>query len=318
MQTLNILDAASSRLGGAKLSPLILGSGSFLTEQDKSRAFDLLDTFFSLGGRIIDTARQYGISENIICEWLDARGKREQVVILTKGGHPTLQHPKRSRLSPTELVHDLETSLEALACNSVALYALHRDDPSLDVAPIMQQLHQFVEEGKVAAIGTSNWCVERIIKANHYALEHDLTPFSFNSPGFSLAHSSRPRWPGCILADRDMLAWHQQSQAALLAWSPLGGGFFSGKYAPEKRDNFEMVELYYSEDNWEKLRRASELAELHGLSPSQVALAYVLNQPFPCAAIVGASRVEQLQQAFVASELALTKQQLAWLALEVD
>ncbi|WP_394242947.1 aldo/keto reductase [Vibrio astriarenae] len=299
-----------------EVTPLILGSGSFLTESDRERAYRLLDAFVALGGNTIDTARHYGIAEHIIGDWLTLRENRDKIVLLTKGGHPTQENPAQHRLSATAISEDLNTSLSALNTERVEFYALHRDDPAVGVDEIMHQLHQFVQQGKVGAIGASNWKTDRIIAANQYAQENNLTPFTFNSPGFSLATCNRPRWPGCEIANAEMLEWHKDNNIPLVAWSPQGAGFFSGKYSPDNLDNREMVDVYYNDANWKKYDRAATLAPELDVSTSQIALAYVLNQPFSSLAVIGARNEEQLREAFKASQLSLTPEQVSWLNLQ--
>ena len=296
-----------------QLSRVVLGTGKFYSEQDKSNALEILDEYVRLGGNCIDTGRQYGLSENIIGEWLETRKCRDKVSILTKGGHPSLKQPNKSRLSKQDLCADLEASLSALSTNFVELYALHRDDESMPVSKIMPTLHQFIEDGKVGAIGTSNWTEERISAANDYAKKNKLTEFSFNNPGFSLADCNHPPWPGCVMAEESMLAWHRENAVPLFAWSPQASGFFSGKYSPDDTANREMVEVYYSDSNWSRFQKATKLAEKLTCTPTQVALAYVCNQPFPSFAIIGARTKEHLQQAFEASRISLDNQAMHWL-----
>lgn len=300
-----------------RLSRIVLGTGGFYTQKDTDNSFEILDEYLRLRGNCIDTARQYGCSEHIIGEWLKSRNCRNKVSILTKGGHPSLTEPSKSRLSEPDLRADLEESLKNLSTDFVELYALHRDDEDIPVSEIMPTLHLFVKEGKVGAIGTSNWSVERIAAANEYARQHQLTEFSFNSPGFSLAECNRPRWPGCVMADQSMIDWHTTSGKPLFAWSPQASGFFSGKYSPDQTSNQEMVDVYYSDDNWRRYYRACKLAEKLNVSTIQVALAYVCNQPFPSFAIVGARTKQQLQQAVQASEIGLDDQAQQWLTSKI-
>lgn len=296
-----------------KITTLMIGTGGFNDTEQLHHYFSLLDRYIALGGNCIDTARHYGVSENIIGLWLKERGCRDEMILLTKGGHPDKDNPDQGRLSANDLERDLECSLTALQTDQVDLYALHRDDIRVDVGTIMNTLQQFVTEGKVRAIGVSNWTIERIQAANHYAHKQGLTQFSFNSPGFSLAFAKQAMWPGCVHADPEMLDWHQHSQLPVLAWSPQAGGFFSGKYSPSSQLPEDLARVYADNNNWRRLSRAGELSTSFNQSPSQMALSYVLNQSFPSVAIIGARTKEHIEQAVEAAKANLTQEQISWL-----
>lgn len=296
-----------------EITSITLGTGGFLYSDKQDYYHSLLDHYLAIGGNCIDTARHYGASENVIGSWLNKRGCRDDVVLLTKGGHPADKTPSTSRLTPRDLQQDLDESLMALGTSYVDLYALHRDDPDIPVQSIVEQLHQFVVDGKVKSVGVSNWTLERIVEANDYAATHGLTMLSFNSPGFSLARPIEARWPGCVYADPEMIGWHESTKLPLLAWSPQAGGFFSGKYSKAATANHDLYRVYASSDNWERLSRVEELAKHYHTSTSQVALSYVLEQKFPTVAIIGAREIEQLNRAIEAEQLSITREDLEWL-----
>lgn len=115
-----------------------------------------------------------------------------------------------------------------------------------------------------------------------------------------------------------MIQWHQSNGMPLLSWSSQAGGFFSGRYSPDKLDNKEVVEVYYTKDNWERYRRATELASCKGASVIQIALAYVLHQSYPTAALIGPETVAELQSSIEGSGICLTESEIQWLDLAVD
>jgi aryl-alcohol dehydrogenase-like predicted oxidoreductase len=154
-----------------------LGTARLGADGAREDAYGLLDAFVDLGGTLIDTAAVYsdwipgerGRSETVIGEWLGLRGNRDRVRISTKGGHPPLDDMHRGRCDAASLRHDVEQSLSRLRTDHVDLYLLHRDDPRISVAEIFGTLGEFVREGKIGAVGVSNWDVSRIAQAKMLA-----------------------------------------------------------------------------------------------------------------------------------------------------
>src|SRR5690606_13555975 len=116
------------------------------------------------------------------------------------------------RVNKAAIDEDLERSLEALQVEYVDMYALHRDDPNVEVGVILEALNAHIESGKVRAIGASNWTFRRLQEANDYAAAHGLVGFSFSSPNFSLARAKEPYWAGCVSVDEETWAWHLGSK----------------------------------------------------------------------------------------------------------
>jgi aryl-alcohol dehydrogenase-like predicted oxidoreductase len=298
-----------------EISKLILGTGDFFRfNPDDVNA--LLDKFVEIGGNTIDTAHQYIRGEEIIGKWMTYQQNRGKIRILTKGAHNDDGEPGK-RVNPKSVTKDLMESLERLQTSYVDLYALHRDDLEVEVGPIVEILNEHIRAGRIKAIGVSNWTTQRLEAANAYAKEHNLVPFTFNSPNLSLAKCNIPRWPGCVSADEEMFEFHEEKKMPLLSWSSQAGGFFSGYFTPENRENEEMVEVYYSTDNWERYDRAKQLAEKIGVTPIQIALAYVLNQSFPTAAIIGPEKVAELLSSFEGSKRLLDQDLVKWLDLKL-
>ncbi|MBB6672456.1 aldo/keto reductase [Cohnella nanjingensis] len=298
-------------VNGIRLSRLIMGTGDLR----KLNGTEMLDAFADAGGTTIDTAHQYTQAEKILGAWMRERGNRERLVILTKGAHHDDGSPG-ARVNPEAIRKDLNESLERLGTTYIDLYALHRDDPEAPVGPIVEELNRHLADGRIRAFGASNWTRERIQEANDYAEAHGLSGFSFSSTNLALATANEPRWPGCVAADEATREWHERTQIPLLAWSAQAGGFFSGLFSPEDRSNAEMARVYYSNDNWRRYERARRLAADKGVSATQIALAYVLQRPYPTAAIIGPRSEAELKDSLEAERLALTGPELAWLNLE--
>lgn len=293
------------------VTTLIQGSDYFKPSVYE-KVCSVLDRYIAIGGNTIDTAHIYcgGESEVAIGMWLKERGNREDVIILTKGAHHDANGP---RVNPEAISKDLFESLERLGTNYIDLYALHRDDPNVPVSVIIDALNDHIKAGRIKAIGGSNWTSARLQEANEYAAENGLVGFTFSSPNLSLAKPNEPFWPGCVSADSSDCAWHQEHQFPLLSWSSQARGFFTGRFSPEDRSNEDMVRVFYNEENWERLRRAEQLAKEKEVSTIQIALAYVLNQPFPTCALIGAQNAEELQSCNEGASIVLTQEELNWL-----
>lgn len=290
---------------------MVLGSDYFNTSA-QSHVNNLLDTFIELGGNTVDTAHGYGEgeSERAIGRWMKSRGNRDRILILTKGAHHDEQGP---RVNPQAITSDLSESLERLQTDYVDLYALHRDDPAVPVEPIIDVLNEHFTSGKIRAFGASNWTYQRIREANDYASRNGLIGFAFSSTNLSLAKPNVPRWVGCVSADVETCEWHKQTGIPLFSWSSLAGGFLTGRFTPDNRDNEEMVRVYYNEQNWKRVERAKQLAKDKGVTLAQISLAYVYNQPFSALAIVAAHSLEELHDNRTAAEIVLTEREVLWL-----
>jgi aryl-alcohol dehydrogenase-like predicted oxidoreductase len=307
---------------------VIQGGTMIGSDLNEAESFALLDQVYELGCNTIDTAHVYGggDSERLIGRWLQARGNRDKMVIITKGA---AHSQDRRRLTSFDIASDLYDSLARLRTDTIDLYLLHRDDPDVPIEPIMDILNEHQLAGRFQAFGASNWTHERIEAANAYARANDLAPFVASSPQFSLADSIEEPWPLCLSISGDGGAaareWYAQTEMPVLAWSPLAGGFFSGRF---RRDNLHMfgerewdemsIRTYANEANFQRLDRASMLADEKGLTAAQVALAYVMNQPMNLFAVVGPHSGEKFQANIEASEVQLTPQEMDWLDLRSE
>jgi aryl-alcohol dehydrogenase-like predicted oxidoreductase len=299
-----------------QLSRLVLGT-MVLSPERMDLTGALVETFLELGGNVVDTAHIYngGNSERALGRWLGATGRRQELVILDKGAH---HNADRRRVTPEDITTDLRDSLARLQVETIDLYLLHRDDPSVPVGPVVEALNEHRRAGRIRAFGGSNWSPARLDEANAYAAAHGLEGFCASSPHLSLARPNGTIWDGCLDAcDPATQQWYARSGIPLFAWSSQARGFFSGRFAPDRRDDATIVRVYYSDANWERLRRATELGVRRGgYSPTQVALAWVLHQPFATFALVGPHSVDELRASVDALALELTPDEVGWLNLE--
>ncbi|MFC5467062.1 aldo/keto reductase [Lederbergia graminis] len=298
-----------------EISNLVMGSDYF-TPDIIDKVSDVLDNFLKIGGNTIDTAYIYagGKSEEAIGIWMEENKRRDDVIILTKGGHPNQHGPQ---INKQAIGDELNKSLERLRTNYVELYALHRDDPNVPVGEILEILNEHVEAGRIGAFGGSNWSQERLQEANEYAEKHGLVGFTFSSPNLSLAKAQEPYWAGCVSVDEPMLAWHEQTKLPLFSWSSQARGFFTGRFTPEDRSNADLVRVFYNNENWERYRRAEQLGKEKGVETIQISLAYVLNQSFPAAAIIGPQNEKEMLSCREAAEIKLTEDEIKWLDLRI-
>jgi aryl-alcohol dehydrogenase-like predicted oxidoreductase len=295
----------------SKVSQLIMGSDYFHPDQIEEVG-RILDSYINNGGNTIDTAHIYsgGNSEKALGLWMQSRKNRDRVLVWTKGAHHDANGP---RVNKQAIHDDLMTSLERLQTDYVDMYALHRDDPTIHVGTILEILNEYVESGKIQVFGASNWTFQRLQEANDYAASNGLVGFSFNSPNLSLAKANEPFWKGCVSVDQETAAWHERSQMPLLSWSSQARGFFTGLFTPEDRSNSDLVRVFYNDENWDRYHRAEQLAKEKGNSTIQIALAYVLNQPFPTCALIGAKNNAEMESCFQGAEIVLTPEECSWL-----
>jgi aryl-alcohol dehydrogenase-like predicted oxidoreductase len=285
------------------------------------RAFSLLDRSFELGCNTFDTARMYGDSERTLGAWIRARRNRDNVVVISKGCAPNLLLG-RPRVSPSVVSHDLHASLKALDTDFIDLYLLHYDDPTVPVEPMMEQLNRHVDEGKICAIGASNWSHERIAAANTFASSNGLKAFSASSVQFSLAEWTRAFYPGAVTVggedQRAAREWYAAQGLPVFAYSSIARGFFSEHYDPENPDRDRVsrwcASHFGSEQNNQRLERARAFAREHHLTVAQVALAYVLCHPLHPFALVGCRTSEKLAENVAALSVNLDEAMLHWLA----
>lgn len=283
--------------------------------------FRLLDELFERGCTAFDTAAVYqlGGTERLLGQWLFSRKLRNKIQIVSKGGHPHLLF-NTGRLGARALQGDLEASLRRLRTDCLELYLLHRDDVSQPVDAILPVLAAFQQQGKVKAYGVSNWTLPRLQAATDFLAKHGLPPLAASSPHFSLLEWTKPPWAGCVslsgASAQPMRAFHQATQLPVIAWSPLGNGFFSDDVqadAPLPRALRSKVTPYVSAENFERKKRAASLAQREGVSVGDIALAYVLNQPFPVHAVVSTSKAQRMKQNWQASQLRLSPADRAYL-----
>lgn len=318
------MSACGTVLGVEKpVSRLIQGTELFKAwEEDAS--FALLDAVYQLGCTAFDTAHSYGGGrcERILGSWMASRDTRGKVVIISKGAHP---EGERKRVTPFDIASDLHDSLARMNVDFIDLYLLHRDDPSMPVEPIMEALNEHVEAGRVRAIGASNWSYRRIEEANTYAEQTGLAPFVATSPHFSLAEQAKPPWEDSLsLTGSSMEAerqWYSATGMPVISWATLSMGFLSGRTSRADLDGEPdslCLRSFGTEENFERLDRATQMAKEKNVTVPQIAVAYVTNQSLNVFPIIGSASAQEFKENRDAVELSLAPDEIAWLNLEHD
>lgn len=283
------------------VSRVALGTSGIRSEQ----GYPLLDGFFAAGGNCLDTAAVYGggASERAVGAWL-RKARPDNVVLLAKGAHPP-------NCTPGAVAVELAETLHRFGVPTVDLYLLHRDNPDVPVGEFVDALAVEVRKGTTRAYGVSNWTRERVTQAVDYAEAHDLPPMTALSNHFSLAMPVEALYPGCEAVDgvyRDVL---EKLDVALFPWSSQARGYFADVDPRDLDPN--VWRCWDSLANATRRDRARSLAVTLGVAPINVALGYVLAQPFPTFPIVGPRSVGELVIALGGLSVELNPEQLQWL-----
>lgn len=300
-------------------SAICLGTGGHGSAYSQEHSFALLDAFAGLGGTFLDTAHVYadwipggsGASERTVGAWLESRGVRDRFVVGTKGGHPKLETMQVSRLRPEEIAADLDESLQRLRLNTVDLYWLHRDDPDIPVGEILTTLNRFLDQGRIRAMGASNWSTSRLAEAARYTDRNGLTGFCASQIAWSLAEANEAynAEMRTLAMDAASLSYYCKSKLPVIPYTSQAGGFFAHPYDPGG-SKFRGFLNTLNAVRWE---RAQTIASRKQVSPNAVAVAYLLNHPCGGSAIVGSRSIEQVEDSCHAADILLSAEDLTYL-----
>lgn len=291
-----------------RVSPLCLGSNVFGWTVDRADAFRILDSLVEAGLNFIDTADVYstwvsgnegGESESIIGEWLKTRGRRDRVVIATKVGSD--MGPGRKGLSARYIRAAVEDSLRRLESDHIDLYQAHRDDPETPQEETLQTFATLIDEGKVRAVGASNFGADRLRSALDISTRAGLPRYESLQPQYNLYSRSEYE------AELEPLC--RDSQVGVIPYYGLASGFLTGKYRSEedlgKSVRGQGVAKYLDERGFRILAALDDVAAQHKATPAQVALAWLIARPGITAPIASATSIEQLNDLIAATRLRL-------------
>lgn len=291
---------------------------TFGNETDEAGSHAQLDRFLEVGGTLVDTADVYtaGTSEEIIGRWFADRPAdlTERVVLATKGRFPTSDEPNGVGLTNRHLTRALDASLRRLGVDAVDLYQVHAFDSWTPLEETLRTLDGFVRAGKIRYYGLSNFTGWQLTKAVHLAAALNVAPPVTLQPQYSLL-VREIEW--------EIVPAVLDAQMGMLPWSPLGGGWLSGKYRRDERptgdtrlgDNpqrgMEAYDRRSTERTWDIISAVQTVAEARGVSMAEVALAWVTDRPGVTSTILGARTMEQLEANLAAADLHLSAEETA-------
>lgn len=298
---------------GLEIAPLVFGGNVFGWTADEATSFKLLDAFIEAGFNFVDTADVYskwvpgnhgGESETIIGKWLERSGKRQQVLIATKVGME--MGPGKKGLSKRYIKQAAEDSLKRLQTDYIDLYQAHTDDPETPFEETFEAFGELVKEGKVVAIGASNYTAERLDEALKVSKRGGYPQYESLQPEYNLydrAGFETKLEPLC-----------RQAGLGVIPYFSLAAGFLTGKYRSEKdlsnKPRGQIVKKYLNERGFRILDALDEVSKQYHATPGKVALAWLLAQPTITAPIASATTIEQLHDLIEATELQLDSQAL--------
>jgi aryl-alcohol dehydrogenase-like predicted oxidoreductase len=298
------------KLGGSGLevSPLAFGGNVFGWTADETMSFKLLDAFVAAGFNLIDTADVYetwvpghtgGESETIIGKWLQRSGKRDKVIIATKVGKE--MGPGRKGLSRSYIFQAVEDSLRRLQTDYIDLYQSHDDDTQTPLEETMETFGQLIKQGKVRAVGASNFSAKRLAEALQTSEKYGYPKYQSLQPLYNLydrADYEKELEPLC-----------REKRLGVISFFSLASGFLSGKYRSEddlaNRARADMVKKYLNARGYRILEALDEVARRQNVTPVQAALAWLIARPTVTAPIASATNLDQLNQLIEAATLEL-------------
>ena len=310
-----------------KISRIVQGS-IMLNRSNKEEGFVLLDAAWQAGITTYDSAHGYGGGEvdRMLGLWMEARGNRDEIVIIGKGAH---LNQDRNRVTPYDIASDMADSLVRLRSDYIDLYLLHRDDPAVPVGPIVEALNEHHAAGRIHAFGGSNWTPERLAEANEYADKRGLVPFAASSPNFSLADQIAEPWKDCLSiagpGQAAARAWYAEHDMPLFTWSSVARGFFSGKVTRANAEDKCATNSTAPCPNRTTAKTTSSGStargywlKKRGLSVPQIALSYVLSYPLDIYALVGSMSGDEIAANGQALDNPLSEAEMAWLDLRSE
>jgi aryl-alcohol dehydrogenase-like predicted oxidoreductase len=291
-----------------QVSNLSFGGNVLGWTTDEPTSFEVLDAFVAAGGNFIDTADAYsrfvpghqgGESETVLGKWLKQRGNRSQLIIATKVGND--MGPGGKGLSRQHIVKSVENSLQRLQTDYIDLYQSHSDDPTVSPEETLATYAELVRQGKVRALGASNFTVERMTESLQISQQHGYPRYESLQPLYNLY--SRASY------EQQLEAFCQQNEIGVIGYFSLASGFLTGKYRSEKdlsdRIRAGMVKGYLNPRGYRILEALDEVAKNYQATPAQIALAWLLARPSVTAPIVSATSVKQLNEIVKAADIKL-------------
>lgn len=304
------------RLGRSDLcvAPLALGGNVFGWTADEAASFAVLDAFVDAGFNLIDTADTYsrwvpghvgGESETILGKWLKRSGKRDRVLVASKVGKPMGEGMQG--LAPAYIARAVEDSLRRLGIETIDLYQSHDDDPDTPIADTLGAYARLIEQGKVRAIGASNFTAARLAEALHVAEVQRLPRYESLQPPYNLMERQ------AYEAELEPLV--RDRELGVICYYGLASGFLTGKYRGRedlgRSARGGAVEKYLNAHGLRVLRALDDVAGRHDATAAQVALAWLMARPGITAPIASATSAAQMRELAAAADLVLDRDDIA-------
>lgn len=280
---------------GLKVSQICLGTNNFGGQVSEETSIKIVNKALDCGINVIDTADVYtgGKSEEVIGKAV--KGRRDEVIIATKVGFGRFEGPNRSGLSRKHVLSQVEHSLTSLQTGFIDIYYMHRFDPETPLEETLRTFDYLVHQGKVRYIACSNFTAWQIAKAQETCETHDLEKLIAVQPPYNLLQRD---------IEEDIIPYCQQERLGILTYTPLMGGFLTGKYSkntpPPEGSRFKYNPGFWerasNESNFSVLEQIKKVANDIGIPTSKLAISWILKNQAITAPIVGASSVEQIEE----------------------
>jgi aryl-alcohol dehydrogenase-like predicted oxidoreductase len=283
---------------------------TFSREADEKTSFAIADYYVENGGYFVDTANIYsdGASESTVGRWMKERGNRQSIVLATKVYGERGPHPNDGGLSRIHIVREVEASLKRLQTDVIDLYQIHRWDPPTPFEETARALDDLVRAGKVRYIGASNLKAYQLLSFLHYADQCHFNRFISLQPVYNVLNRG---------IELEVLPLCQREGLGVMAYNPLAGGLLTGKYTRDselpKGSRMEAFgfyhDRYYTDQALDLVERFVEHAKKRGVTPAQLAFAWVRADSRVTVPIVGARNVEQISDTLGGLAITLTPEE---------
>lgn len=300
---------------GLRVSEICLGTMQFKWTTDEPTSYAVLDAFYEAGGNFLDTADIYsnwaeglsgGDAETVIGNWLKRKGCRRFMVVATKVQGRMWEGPNGEGLSRSHILHAVEDSLRRLQTDYLDLYQTHWPDDKTPIEETLRALDDLVQQGKVRYIGCSNYNGWQLMEATLLARQAGVSEFISDQPNYSLIDRES--------FERETLPVVKKFGIGVIPYSPLGGGFLTGKYRRgqplPKSGRAGGMQRRLTDKNFEALEKLEALGHERGKTPSQMALGWLLTKDFMTAPIIGANTPAQLTESLGAVGLRLSADEM--------
>jgi len=299
-----------------RVTDICLGTMQFGWTADEKTSFEVMDAYVEAGGNFIDTADIYsnwapgnpgGVSEEIVGRWMRARGNRDKLVIATKLRGRMWDGPDGEGLGRAHIERAVEDSLRRLQVETIDLYQTHWPDEDVAIEETLAVFGELIAAGKVRHVGASNYNATQLADAINAGGQNARARYVALQPHYSLVHRNEYEEEMARLCEREGLG--------VIPYSPLGGGFLTGKYRRggplPKSARARMIMERATDQAFDVVEALDDVSRARGTSPAAVALAWLLARPAVTAPIIGANSVEQLRELLPASDLRLSPEEIS-------